>query len=296
MNENDRRNILGNLNPLSRSIAYDELKKYCKERQLVTDIMINEIEKHNENGETKNTRLLTKLTKRGPKAYLAFKDICWRHFPDAYKILDPHFPTHYGEYHNSGGSLTGRNPDLVPPPPNYHSKEQPSRVSAQHELKPYEEQVYPDKNLGPFQFSTRIHLHPKVATYNMRSKHRGVLFFVNIINFTQKDRTRKGAEMDRNNLISVFRKMDFTIFYYEDLLFSELEVLLDKLVNSHYLARTDCLVFTMMTHGSHQDGKEYVQFADGGHVNIREIISRFYNDKCDRLIGRPKVFILPYCR
>lgn len=333
MNETDRRKILSNLTELSKNISYDSFRDQCRSRGLINHIMIREIEvslsfssssicsqhhpynsclpfppppqKHNENEETKCCRLLTKLTKRGPQAFAALKVICWDHYQGAFKILYPTY-LNAGEWSPAGNSMTGRIPELLNfthPRPNTnhllsdHDKASPPLRKAV-ELKPYEEEVSPDKKLPPFMHSNRIHLHPMVSAYPMRSKHRGVLFFVNIINFPTTHGTdkRNGADMDRRNLIWAFRQMGFIIFYYEDIVFRELDRLLATLVKSEYLRRTDCLVFSLMTHGSRTDGREFVQFTDGGHANIQDIIGRFYNDTCELLRGKPKVFILPYCR
>lgn len=243
-------------------------------------------------------RLLTKLTKRGPEAYQHLKDICLHHFMDALKLLEPTL-CNLGDYHDAGGSLTQANPRLLPPKLlaiNGHSDKESKNL----ELRPFEEGVAPDKTLlrNEFTLSTSEHRHSKIGHYPMRSKHRGVLFFANIINFkpNKGTDTRNGADMDKNNLIWVFRQMGFVVFYYEDINFAQLNALLDQLIESDYLRRTDCFVFSLMTHGSHMDGKEYVQFTDGGHTNIQNIISKFYNDTCVRLRGKPKIFILPFCR
>lgn len=58
----------------------------------------------------------------------------------------------------------------------------------------------------------------KVSTYRMNTKNRGVLFLVNIVHFEfHSSKQRKGADVDRDNLIALFREMGFKIFYYEDL-------------------------------------------------------------------------------
>lgn len=202
---------------------------------------------------------------------------------DAYKILHPN--KHYLCVMNN----TGRLPRIYPAT---HNSALPRQRLL--ELRPFEGEVQPTFPLV-VKHSREFHAHPKVSVYHMHSKHRGVLFLVNIINFKQTPK-RAGADADRNNLICLFRQMGFVIFYYEDIVYSELEELLNLLVKSDYLRRTDCFVFGMMTHGSLLGGKELVQFSDEGEKNIEEIISKFYNDKCGSLRTKPKIFILPYCR
>lgn len=58
----------------------------------------------------------------------------------------------------------------------------------------------------------------KHGVYEMNSKNRGVLFFVNIIKFDQdKHDERLGAELDRENLLHLYDQMGFKIFYYENI-------------------------------------------------------------------------------
>lgn len=57
-----------------------------------------------------------------------------------------------------------------------------------------------------------------VLPYSMRSKNRGVLFLVNIIDIQNKpDKYRNGAMWDKIKLITLFREFGFKIFYYENL-------------------------------------------------------------------------------
>lgn len=200
------------------------------------------------------------------------------------------------DFHDTGRSLTKKYPHLLREEGYLPSEILPA-PHYQLELRPYLEEVEPDPQIPPMKFATQIHLDHKARTYSMQSKNRGVLFFVNIINFPESlGGERKGASVDKNNVIWTFRQMGFVIFYYENLLYSELDMLLEKFVRSDYLRHTDCLVFSIMTHGSLEEGKEYVQFSDGGHVNIQDILRRFHNDHCELLQHKPKVFILPYCR
>lgn len=144
--------------------------------------------------------------------------------------------------------------------------------------------------------SRKLHTHPKIPVYSLRSgKNKGVLFFVNIINFLSPWKRRIGAEGDRD-LIWVFRQLGFVVFYYEDVTWEALEKLLDSLVASEFLNKTDCFVLCISSHGNIDEGVEVVQFSDETIVDIEVILSKFYNDNCPALWNKPKVFILPYCR
>lgn len=50
----------------------------------------------------------------------------------------------------------------------------------------------------------------------MDSIHRGVFFYVNLIKYDQND-DLDGAKKDRDNLLKLFKQMDFELFYYEDI-------------------------------------------------------------------------------
>lgn len=81
-----------------------------------------------------------------------------------------------------------------------------------------------------------------ILVYQMRSKNRGILFLVNIIEVkNQPHNYRNGAICDKEKLITLFRQFGFKIFYYENLTLSEFRQLVDELIISKYLRATDCL-------------------------------------------------------
>lgn len=143
--------------------------------------------------------------------------------------------------------------------------------------------------------STKLFYDERVGTYSMRSKYRGVFLMVNIINFPHSDR-RNGAEIDRENLIHLFREFGYEVFYYEDLCLSQFRQVLMQLLNSNYTRRTESFVMALLTHGDIKDGKEFVEFSDGAVINLKDILHCFRNTHCSNLVGKPKVFIFPFCR
>jgi hypothetical protein len=84
-----------------------------------------------------------------------------------------------------------------------------------HILQPYTNEVHPIEKIS-IQNATKFGKRADLPVYSMRSKNRGVFFLVNIINFVKKS-PRNGADVDRDNLITLFRGLGYTIFYYEDL-------------------------------------------------------------------------------
>lgn len=149
--------------------------------------------------------------------------------------------------------------------------------------------------------------HLKLGTYNMKSKERGVLFFVNIINFADNfKKKRNGAEIDHANLVTLFRELGYKIFYYEDLTRDEFNDLLKELIQSDYLKGIDSFVMCLHSHGDMKDvfgnsstsnsGHTMVEFHDGQHMGIETIIDLFSNHACESLASKPKVFFFPFCR
>lgn len=64
--------------------------------------------------------------------------------------------------------------------------------------------------------STVINSDSIIKSYLMCSEKRGVFFFVN--NTSMGKSERQTAHMDKDYLISLFRGLGFTIFYYENIL------------------------------------------------------------------------------
>lgn len=134
--------------------------------------------------------------------------------------------------------------------------------------------------------------HHLLHTYSMKSRNRGVLFLVNNIDFlTQKK--RNGAESDRVNLVTLFRALNFIIYYYENLGSRKFNDFVNILIKSDVLLNADCLVFGILTHG---DEENYAVFVDEARIHVEDILFRFNNRDCPSLRDKPKIFLFPFCR
>lgn len=81
-----------------------------------------------------------------------------------------------------------------------------------------------------------------ILAYSMKSRNRGVLFLVNIIEVKdQPKQYRNGAIQDKKKLICLFSQMGYEIFYYENLTLNEFRQLVDQLTKSKHLRVTDSL-------------------------------------------------------
>lgn len=138
--------------------------------------------------------------------------------------------------------------------------------------------------------------HHKLQVYNMKSKSRGVFFFVNIIRFVKEQTNRAGAEKDKENLITLFTEMNYKVFYYEDLTRGEFLDLVNQLIKSDYLKKIDSFVFCIQTHGDLYQNMTIMEFSDGTSVDVEHVIGMFSNTNCPSLAMKPKIFFFPFCR
>ena len=60
------------------------------------------------------------------------------------------------------------------------------------------------------------HFNPVVSVYPMLKKDRGVLLLINMVRFKTL-KPRRGANVDKDNMLSIFSQLNFKIFYYEDI-------------------------------------------------------------------------------
>lgn len=214
--------------------------------------------------------LFEKITHRGPKAFQGLLEICKGNFVDAASLLQrksrmPITTIDNDDDDDDDGTISIRrkrredeekkdkrkgrdkqneaqlSPNPRPPPNVDITDKSVTRADAERNVKLelFTGEVQPTKLAISVTKSKKYHTHKTLATYDMRSRHRGVFFLVNIINFHNKE-PRNGASVDRDNLITLFRGMEFKIFYNEDItsgvsVLKEMKNLL--LVHSHTLTK-----------------------------------------------------------
>lgn len=139
--------------------------------------------------------------------------------------------------------------------------------------------------------------HPLIPSYIMKSKIRGVFFYVNNIHFGGSAEPRDGATKDRDNLITLFREMNFSVFYFEDLTRDEFTNKICLLLLELKLLKTaDSFVCCIQTHGDRKGNLSMMQFSDGTELSTEHVVSYFSNSSCPSLANKPKVFFFPFCR
>lgn len=186
-------------------------------------------QKASDNLKSKHVNLLTKITETGPGAFNVLVDICRSNFWDADEFLASF------NRPDCGDRLT----ESVKVETDGNFLSWPKRKSI--EPIPLAEFTEPVDTILQVTKADRFHS-SKILSYSMKSKNRGVLFLVNIIEIkNEPDQYRNGAIVDKMKLIKLFREFGFKIFYYENITLSEFRHLVDELIKSTYLRKTDCL-------------------------------------------------------
>lgn len=328
MNDNQRKLISYNIDKLIYVTDYDTMINSCLKKEILTPVMVNIIDQDGKTELDKKRILYEKLVHRGPTAFAKILEILQENeYKEAYDLLsastipsatfsreqadidktnfvsisltktkahrsNSYSPSNNGNGNRSDEADSQKIETIIDG--NFESK---SRKKAS-KLAPYEGKT-------AFQFDATLEVkraanfgsHPKLQVYSMKSKRRGVFFFVNIIKFKgQSEKDRHGAEQDRENLITLFKEMNFTVFYYEDINRAEFLALMNELVVSEYIRGIDSFVCCVQTHGDFQNNATIMEFADGLSLATEQVISLFANSNCPSLTNKPKAFFFPFCR
>lgn len=190
----------------------------------------------------------------------------------------------------------------------------------------YTGETVPNMNIT-VKCSTKIHINDKsnVKTYSMNSKNRGIFVLVNNIDFPNKknEKRRNGADVDRDNLVHLFRQMNYKVYLHENLtkdvsFYLMITTFFEILINIHFfflflsvqkfvqlirklsnfgeLDHVDSFVLAVLSHGDGNDVTSEIEFVDQEKFRVEDILIQFNNNNCERLIGKPKVFFFPFCR
>ncbi|XP_060782592.1 caspase-6-like [Neoarius graeffei] len=128
--------------------------------------------------------------------------------------------------------------------------------------------------------------------YNMKHKRRGLALIFNQENFYWQLRLnpRNGSTADRNNLKKRFEQLDFEVRVFDDHKRDEILRIITEAAGANHVD-ADCFVCVFLSHG--ENGHVY---ANDGQIEIQDMTSLFRGDKCQSLVGKPKIFILQACR
>lgn len=334
MDERDRQLIRRNMDQLVLHTNYKILMNECIHRRMLSEVMKAIIEDRYRDEATQHRKLFEKITKRGPMAFQTLVDICQRDFPIAYKVLksgntpnmggpsgnhrNPVQQEYNSTYHpNRVRSVSANLGDSSSSSSSMALNQRMRNISLGSRSVSEEDDAMNNNNDDtddkggkrrleefnekvPKQFHVELSVRPQshrlLEAYEMRRRNRGVVFIVNVITYKNETHpTRNGAEADKDNLVSLFRQLGFTVFYYEDLTSEEFRELIKELKQSNYLS-TECFAFYILAHGNHTKGRDKIYFNDNSVLFVEDILSLFNNANCPKLIRKPKMFFFSICR
>ena len=83
----------------------------------------------------------------------------------------------------------------------------------------------------------------------MKSKKRGFCLVINVENFLQKDKRRRGSEVDLQNIHALFDFLGFDVILKKDLTFEQVAYALDEFADLHQNREVEMSAIFMMSHG-----------------------------------------------
>ncbi|KAM4781944.1 caspase-6 isoform 5-T5 [Cyanocitta cristata] len=140
-------------------------------------------------------------------------------------------------------------------------------------------------------FHIRQSLDPAVE-YKMNHQRRGVALIFNHEHFFWHLMLpdRRGTMADRNNLKRSLTDLGFEVRLFDDLKAEDVQQkIYEASMDDH--SNADCFVCVFLSHGV----DDHV-YAYDDKIKIQTITDMFRGDKCQSLVGKPKIFILQACR
>ncbi|NXV33594.1 CASP6 protein, partial [Rissa tridactyla] len=128
--------------------------------------------------------------------------------------------------------------------------------------------------------------------YKMNHQRRGVALIFNHEHFFWHLRLtdRRGTLADRNNLKRSLTDLGFEVRDFDDLKAEDvLQKISEASKDDH--SNADCFVCVFLSHGEN----DHV-YAYDAKIKIETITDMFKGDKCQSLVGKPKIFIIQACR
>nr|XP_054489107.1 caspase-6 isoform X1 [Agelaius phoeniceus] len=128
--------------------------------------------------------------------------------------------------------------------------------------------------------------------YKMDHKRRGVALIFNHEHFfwQLKLPDRRGTMVDRINLNRTLTDLGFEVRVFDDLKAKDVQKRIDEASKEDH-SDADCFVCVFLSHGE----DEHI-YAYDEKIKIQTMTDMFRGDKCQSLVGKPKIFIIQACR
>ncbi|CAI9613759.1 unnamed protein product [Staurois parvus] len=101
---------------------------------------------------------------------------------------------------------------------------------------------------------------------------------------------RNGTDKDAGDLCKCFRTLGFDVKVYNDQSCEEMERLLQGVAKNDH-SDSACFACILLSHG--EEGQIY---GTDGAMAIKTLTTLFRGDKCQSLVGKPKLFFIQACR
>lgn len=131
--------------------------------------------------------------------------------------------------------------------------------------------------------------------YKMDFPNRGRAIIVNNKNFSRELQkngygTRIGTDIDATKIGHRLELLGFTVDRYHDLTCKEMLDLFRHAASQDH-SESDCFVAVLLSHG-----EEGYIFGHDDKIATEDLLNFFRGDKCETLLGKPKLFIIQACR
>ncbi|NXQ23023.1 CASP6 protein, partial [Peucedramus taeniatus] len=124
--------------------------------------------------------------------------------------------------------------------------------------------------------------------YKMDHQRRGVALIFNHEHFFWRLKLpdRRGTMADRNNLNRTFTDLGFEVRLFDDMNKEDVQQRIYEASTEDH-SNADCFVCVFLSHG--EDDHIY---ARDDKIEIQTMTDMFRGDKCQSLVGKPKIFII----
>ncbi|XP_069467952.1 caspase-3-like [Ambystoma mexicanum] len=132
----------------------------------------------------------------------------------------------------------------------------------------------------------------KGHVYNMDYPKVGKCIIINNREFEKTTglNVREGTEKDGEELYKCFTQMGFEVLEKENQTVQGIKSFLNKVAKDDH-SDAACFVCVLLSHGD-----DYSVYGTDGTMTIDELTAPFQGDKCQSLIGKPKLFFIQACR
>ncbi|XP_050711898.1 uncharacterized protein LOC126995985 isoform X5 [Eriocheir sinensis] len=141
---------------------------------------------------------------------------------------------------------------------------------------------------GPFLPSERV--------YRNLSMPRGLVLIFNYCFPGHGRQERHGAKRDSFNIKTLFHRMGYLVYLYEDLRKSETERALASTQNNPCLKDYGCLIVFILSHGKDDQIFFTASGLEEDCMRLDDVRYRFTDTGCPALKGKPKLFFVNFCR